>query len=82
MSNQNLLNKATHKAFVQEVASLLKKTGEVRISGLGKFVVKQLGARNGVNPKTGEAIKIPARRKVAFRVSKKFKELVLSYDLH
>jgi DNA-binding protein HU-beta len=34
-------------------------------------------ARMGRNPQTGEAIKIPARKKVGFTVAKSFKEAVL-----
>ena len=46
----------------------------VKIPGFGKFQVRQLKARMGRNPATGEAIKIPARSKVAFSASKELKE--------
>ena len=54
----------------------LKKKDPVTISGFGTFKVKQTKARQGRNPKTGETIQIPAKRKVAFRASKELKELV------
>ena len=55
----------------------LKKGTRIRIPGLGMLQVKQTKARMGRNPATGEPIKIPAKRKVAFRVSKDLKESVL-----
>ena len=54
----------------------LKKKEDVAISGFGTFKVKQTKARMGRNPKTGEQIQIPAKRKVAFRASKELKALV------
>jgi DNA-binding protein HU-beta len=54
----------------------LKKKDAVTISGFGTFRVKQTKARQGRNPKTGETIQIPAKKKIAFRASKELKELV------
>ena len=54
----------------------LKKQEDVAISGFGTFRVKQTKARMGRNPKTGETIQIPAKKKVAFRVSKELKSLL------
>jgi DNA-binding protein HU-beta len=39
--------------------------------------MRQMKARMGRNPQTGEAIKIPARKKVGFTVAKSFKQHVL-----
>ena len=47
------------------------------IPGLGKLVLVNRKARMGRNPKTGEAIQIPAKRVVKFRVAKACKEAVL-----
>lgn len=55
----------------------LKKGNRVRIPGLGIILVKKTSARMGRNPATGETIKIPAKKKVAFRVAKDLKESVL-----
>jgi len=51
----------------------LKKGNKVRITGLGILQVRKRAARMGRNPMTGEAIKIKASRKVAFRASKDLK---------
>ncbi len=47
------------------------------IPGLGKLVLVQRKARMGRNPATGEAIKIPAKKVVKFRIAKACKDAVL-----
>jgi DNA-binding protein HU-beta len=54
----------------------LKKGDKIRINGLGVLQVRKRAARMGRNPATGEAIKIKASKKVAFRVAKELKESV------
>ena len=54
----------------------LKKGDRIRISGLGILQVRKRAARMGRNPATGEAIKIKASKKVAFRAAKELKEAV------
>ena len=55
----------------------LKRSGEFVLPGMVKLVVQKRKARMGRNPATGEAIKIPARKKVGFTVAKSFKQHVL-----
>ncbi len=47
------------------------------IPGLGKLVVVNRKARMGRNPATGEAIKIPAKRVLKFRIAKAAKDSIL-----
>ncbi len=47
------------------------------LPALGKLVVVNRKARMGRNPATGEAIKIPAKRALKFRVAKAAKDAVL-----
>lgn len=47
------------------------------LPGLGKLVLVNRKARVGRNPATGEAIKIPAKRVVKFRVAKAAKDAIL-----
>jgi DNA-binding protein HU-beta len=54
----------------------LKKGDRIRLVGLGILQVRKRAARMGRNPATGEAIKIKASKKVAFRASKELKEAV------
>lgn len=57
-------------------AKHLKKGNRIRIAGLGILQVRKRGARMGRNPATGEAIKIKASKKVAFRAAKDLKEAI------
>lgn len=62
--------------FVALIGKNLKKGAKIRISGLGILQVRHRPARMGRNPATGEAIKIKASKKVAFRVAKDLKESI------
>jgi DNA-binding protein HU-beta len=66
---------------VEELAALAvnetKKAGQFVIPGLGKLVKVNRKARMGRNPATGEAIKIPAKTVVKFRVAKAAKDAVV-----
>jgi len=63
-------------AIIDSMRGSLKKQEDVAISGFGTFKVKQTKARQGRNPKTGETIQIPAKRKVAFKASKDLKSIL------
>ena len=54
----------------------LKKGTKIRLTGLGVLQVRKRAARMGRNPATGEAIKIKASKKIAFRPAKELKEAV------
>jgi DNA-binding protein HU-beta len=62
--------------FVNLVVKHLKKGNRLRLSGLGILQVRKRAARMGRNPATGEAIKIKASKKVAFRAAKDLKEAI------
>jgi DNA-binding protein HU-beta len=69
------------KGFLSAVADLAhketKKNGEFTLPGLGKLVKQKRKARTGRNPATGEAIKIPAKTVLKFRIAKAAKDAVL-----
>ncbi len=67
----------TLQALVELTVATVRKGDPVKIPGLGTFRKVQTKARMGRTPQTGEAIKIPARKKVRFSVAKTFKESVL-----
>ena len=46
----------------------------VNLTGLGTFIPKSTKARVGRNPRTGERVEIPARRRVAFKVCSSLKK--------
>lgn len=58
------------------VTKHLKKGARIRLNGLGILQVRKRAARMGRNPATGEAIKIKASKKVAFRAAKELKESI------
>lgn len=65
--------------FLEELANLAYKEAKnaFTMPGLGKLVLVNRKARMGRNPQTGEAIKIPAKKVVKFRVAKAAKEAIL-----
>ena len=63
-------------AIVELTVKNLKKGHKVRVTGLGIFQVKKRPARMGRNPATGEAIKIKASKKLAFRAAKEVKDAI------
>jgi DNA-binding protein HU-beta len=67
---------AIFEDFVDMTTKNLKKGNKVRLTGLGIMQVRKRPARMGRNPATGEAIKIKASKKVAFRVAKDLKEAI------
>jgi DNA-binding protein HU-beta len=62
--------------LVDTIAKHLKKGRRIRLNGLGILQVRKRPARMGRNPATGEAIKIKASKKIAFRAAKELKQAV------
>ena len=58
-----------------EIAAKLKKGVDTDLSGFGKFTVKTRKARTGINPATGEKIKIKATKVPAFKPAKALKDM-------
>lgn len=50
--------------------------GRIEIRGFGSFVVKEYGAYEGRNPKTGEKIPVPPKKLPFFKVGKELKERI------
>ena len=63
-------------AAVDAVTAALKDGSRVQLSGSGIFEVKNREARIGRNPKTKEAIEIPATKLPVFKASKALKDIV------
>lgn len=74
------VNKAQAGATIDAVIEVVKKTVasgvSVQLIGFGSFSSGKRAARTGRNPKTGEAIKIPAAKTVKFAAGKAFKDAV------
>lgn len=71
--------KKTAVQILEDLAELAQKEAPNKFAfpGIGKLVMADRKARMGRNPRTGEAIQIPARRVVKFRVSKACKDAIL-----
>ena len=60
----------------EAIVSTMKKGGEVSIAGFGIFSVKGRAARMARNPKTGEQVKVAAKKVPKFRPAKGLKDAV------
>lgn len=58
------------------IVSTLNKGEKIELRGFGSFRVRYRNARKGRNPKTGEAVSIPAKRVAYFKPGKDLKELI------
>ncbi|MCI0429937.1 MAG: HU family DNA-binding protein [Rhodospirillales bacterium] len=80
LAEQHAVSKASANALLADLVTLigrhLRKGDKVRIPALGILTVRKRAARMGRNPATGEAIKIKASKKVAFRAAKELKESI------
>ena len=56
------------------ITDALAKGDEVRLVGVGTFLVQNRKATEGRNPRTGEVIKIPASKQPKFKAGKALKE--------
>jgi DNA-binding protein HU-beta len=73
------LTKTQAVQTLEALAALAYKNAKnsFTLPGLGKLVLVNRKARMGRNPATGQAIKIPAKRVVKFRVAKAAKDSIL-----
>ena len=65
--------------FFEEIRLALENNEPVKLSGFGKFELRDKSQRPGRNPKTGEEIPISARRVVTFRPGQKLRDRVETY---
>lgn len=63
-------------AIVAVITDALKASDDVALVGFGTFKPKMSAARKGVNPATGQAIQIPAKKSVAFKAGKGLLEAI------
>jgi DNA-binding protein HU-beta len=89
MTKQDLIDAAAQKlgaskthigdtidALMAAITQEVVKGGTVQLIGFGSFSSGQRAARTGRNPKTGEALNIPAAKTVKFSAGKAFKDAV------
>ena len=82
VSSQANLGKKEAGDAVDAVLTVIQETlsrgGEINFTGFGKFTVADRGARQGVNPQTGERIQIAASRVPRFSAGSALKNAVKS----
>lgn len=64
------------KAFTDVVSEELVKGEKIQLVGFGTFEVSERAAREGRNPKTGEAMPIAASKSPKFKAGKALKDMV------
>ncbi len=64
------------ESVIESIKSKLEQGEEVKISGFGKWVVREKKSRPGRNPHTGQKIEITARKVVTFHPSEKLRVAV------
>jgi DNA-binding protein HU-beta len=64
------------ESVIATVTKTLKRGDEVSITGFGKFSVVKRAARQGVNPRTGERVKIKASKAPKFSAGASLKQAV------
>ena len=79
LAEEMQIPKKTSAAYLEALANLSYKEAKngFTIPGVGKLVIRNYKARMGRNPQTGEAMKIPARRRLKFVVAKAAKDAAL-----
>lgn len=63
-------------ATLETITEGLKNEGKVTFVGFGTFSAKKRAARDGINPLTKEAIKIPAKTVASFKAGSKLKDAI------
>ena len=62
--------------LMDAVVKALKRDGKFTLPSFGTFTVRKTKARKGLNPRTGEAIKVKAGKTVRFKASPSLKKAV------
>ena len=62
--------------LIGAIVKELKKAGKFTLPSFGTFTVRKTKARKGLNPRTGEAIKVKAGKTVRFKASPTLKKAV------
>ncbi|HLA28208.1 MAG TPA: HU family DNA-binding protein [Syntrophales bacterium] len=71
--------KATN-AVLEGMQALLQQSGKIQLAKFGSFTIRKTKSRRGRNPQTGQPILIPPGVRIAFKVSKTWKDAVLARE--
>jgi integration host factor subunit beta len=62
--------------FFDEIGGRLAEGGRVELRGFGAFSTRDRGARKGRNPRTGEAVDVPAKKVPYFKPGKEMRRVL------
>lgn len=80
MKKKQVILKTKSPELGNRLGELLEKHGQVKLSGIGTFQVKKLGAKRVINVHDKTYVIIPAHNKVSFRATKTLKDTIQTYD--
>ncbi len=63
-------------AIFETIAAGLARGDRIEIRGFGSFTVKEYAPRIGRNPRTGEAVQVPAKRRPNFNIGKELRRRI------
>ena len=63
-----------YEAFVETVKETLKAGDKIQLVGVGSIELKKVDAKTGINPRTKEAVEIPACNKPVFKFGDAYKK--------
>ena len=66
----------TAGALMDAIVKELKKSGKFTLPSFGTFTVRKTKARKGMNPRTGEQIRVKAGKTVRFKASPSLKKAI------
>ena len=66
--------------FFDQIASRLAEGGRVELRGFGAFSTRERDARKGRNPRTGQAVEVPAKRVPYFKPGKEMRRMLNEVD--
>ena len=64
------------KIILEQMAASLATNDRIEIRGFGSFRIRERNARVGRNPKSGEAVDVPAKKVPFFKAGKELREIV------
>ena len=78
ITSKAFFSSRSSQLFLEKFLSIIKKnkSSSIKISNFGVFCNQETPARIGRNPKTKEEFKIPLRKKLSFKASKKIKKIL------
>jgi len=62
--------------FFDTIKEAIKRGEEIELRGFGSFRIRKRGPRSGRNPRTGEQVKVPAKKVIYFKPSKILKQMI------